>query len=500
MRAPPQPPGALASVPLSRWMLLGGTATILLLVFHYYWPLTRFFFSQDDFYFLEKASHGFRASMEQHFNTRPGHFRPLTKGLYFLVMWPLFGMNPVPYHVASLLLHATNSILAGAVLRRLGVSTVMSWAAALLFAANVTNLEAVAWISCVQQLMGATFAFIALIWGVDALSTKSRTPLIGATIAYLLALGSYEQTMSVPLVLMAWQWSTRGWRAMLRACSGPLLPMLLLLFVYCVYALGVRGIPHTGPYEMWMGGNVLNNVRQYSGSVFAFWLIYPYFDLPVGFRGSHIVWCALIAWFVFRGKQRQLAFGCSAFLLFLAPVLFIQYHVFSFHLYIPAIGASYLLAAAADSLVEALAIPWRRYVRATAMCAMVLVAAGSTVAVRKNLTNYCSDDVKIPKLRVLRRAVLAEEICSGVAQHWPGGSRLALVYAGDPGMGNWGNIQSAISDGIALRLVLHQPTLEVVFLLPSEGRDVPEDQVMIVTELGRTFTFPQYQTVRSHYP
>ena len=222
MRSPPRPPSARVSIadPAPPWMFLAGSLATLLFVFYCFWPLTQFFFSQDDFHFLEKASLGLRSSMEQHFNTRPGHFRPLTKGLYFLVMWPLFGLNPIPYHIVSLVLHAGNAILAGVVLRRLGVSYVMSWLAALLFAANVNNLEAVGWISCVQQLLGATFAFVALIWGVDALATRSRKRVIGATIAYGLALASYEQTMAVPLVLIAWHGFRAGWRSALHACRG----------------------------------------------------------------------------------------------------------------------------------------------------------------------------------------------------------------------------------------------------------------------------------------
>lgn len=476
-----------------------GCATCAFFIFYCYWPLTRYFFSQDDFYFLEKASSGFRASVDQFFNTRPGQFRPLTKGLYFLVMWPLFGLNPVPYHVVSLVLHAVNTILSGVVLRRLGVSRTMSWIAALLFAANVSHLEAVAWISCVQELMGATFAFLALIWGIDAMRGKSRMAVIAAPVAYLLALCSYEQTVAVPLVLIALRWSRWGWRSALRACARPLLPMLVLLGAYSAYMLILRGLPQGGPYEMGIGSNVLANLSQYAGSVFAIWLIYPYVDLPLGLRGSHVIWLALIAWFLVRRMRWQLAFGCAAFLLFLAPVLFIQHHVFSFHLYLPAIGAWFLIATAADSVVEMLAASWRRNARLALACTVVLAGLGSTSAVRKNMTNYCSAEVKIPQLRVLRRAVLAEKVCSDVSRRWNGGSRLSLVYGGRQDLGNWTNIQSAISDGSALRLVLRQPTLAVTLTLPGETADIPTNEMMIVTELGETFTYSQYQTIVARY-
>jgi hypothetical protein len=120
--------------------------------------------------------------------------------------------------------------------------------------------------------------------------------------------------------------------------------------------------------------------------------------------------------------------------------------------------------------------------------------------VRSNVTNYCSDDVRIPQVRVLRRAVLAERVCTDVTLRWPGGSRLALVYVGRQDTGNWGNIQSAISDGRALRLVLRQPELPVAMVLPSETADIPTSQMMLVTELGEAFTYKQYQTIRARHP
>jgi hypothetical protein len=481
-------------------VLLLASALIICFVFYCYWPLTRFFFSQDDFYFLDKASSGFRASMEQFFNARPGHFRPLTKGLYFLVAWPLFGLNPVPYHVVSLALHALNSILAGVLLRRLGISTVMSWIAVVLFAANVSHLEAVAWISCAQQLFGATFAFAALIWGVDALAKTSRRYVVAATVAYALALGSYEQTLAVPLVLILWQWMKQGWREAAHACRGTLLPMLLLLLVYGVYVIAVRGLPHDGPYAMWIGRNVIDNISEYAGSVFAIWLIYPYLDLPPGLRGSHIVWLALIAWYVIRRKPRELGFGCATFVLFLAPVLLMHYHVFSFHLYLPAIGAWYLLGGIGDSVTETLRSSWQRSLRIATACVVVLAAVGSTLAVRKNVTNYYSEDVKIPQLRVLRRAALADRVCADVVQHWQGSEQLTLVYVGDPAYGNWGNIKCALSDGRALRLVLHQPNLVVAFVLPAESGAVTAEHLMIVTELGQTLTPLEYQRLQRYQP
>jgi hypothetical protein len=87
-----------------------------------------------------------------------------------------------------------------------------------------------------------------------------------------------------------------------------------------------------------------------------------------------------------------------------------------------------------------------------------------------------------------------------VARNWDGGEQISLVYSGDPAYGNWGNIKCALSDGRALRLVLHQPNLAVNFLLPSESAGVDPQHMMVVTELGQTLTTSEYQRLQQYRP
>ena len=105
--------------------------------------------------------------------------------------------------------------------------------------------------------------------------------------------------------------------------------------------------------------------------------------------------------------------------------------------------------------------------------------------------------MRIPRIFVLRRAVLADQVCRDVSERWAGGTHLALVYGGRQDSGNWGNIQSALANGSALRLVLNEPELAVSFILPSQIGALPPEETMIVTELGHTYTFPQYQAFLS---
>jgi hypothetical protein len=469
-------------------MPLVGAAGFVLFALICYWPITRFFFAQDDFVFLERASQGIGESLSSYFNTRPGQFRPLTKGLYFLGMWPVFGLNAFPYHLVSIVLHAANAFLVGVLLRRMGISTIVSWLCALLFAGHLGHFEAVNWISCVQQLIGGLTCFAALILGLDALSGRRRHAAAGAAIAYALSLSSYEQGLASPMALLAWQWLRHGWRASLSAVRGPVLPMLVLLAVYCVYMFGVRGIPDKGPYVMSVGWNVLDNLRVYTGITFSFWLIYPVTGLPKGFTVSHAVWMALVVFHVWRGTHRDLLFGVACFLLLLAPVLFTAGHNHSFHLYLPAIGAMFILATAADSLA-AMAAFGRRGLATVAIVLAVVVMSASVFAARKNFYSLISKRTPLPHSFVLRRAILAERVCRDVSSRWSGGARLALVYGGRK-RANWLNIESSIAKASALRLVLNQPHLDVRFVPPAQKpvANDPNETVILVTELGECYT------------
>ncbi len=495
--SPTPSPRSTISTEWSTRASLVAVASLLAFIFFCYWPLTRFYLAQDDFSLIERADQGFRESMSPFFNFRPGQFRPLTKGLYFLFAWPIFGLHAAPYHIASLVLHAANAILVGAVLRRLGVSVLVSWVTAAIFAAHLCHLEALAWASCVQQLFGALFVFLALMFGLDALADRGRHSRLKATIAYALALCSYEQTMAAPFVLLAWLWIYRKPRDVWRAAWGPLRPMIALFAVYAVYVFVLRGMPDKGPYVMNIGSNVLVNLRDYTGLAFSVWHVYPAYRLLTDFTGAAVAWITIGALHIWLGTYRELAFGCITFLAFLGPVMFTTKHTHSFHLYVPAIGVSFLLASLAEAIRRRVGEHRGRQFAIAAICAAIVVAAGSTVAVRKNATAVLHENLPLPRTFVLRRAVIAERMSGEIRNRWTGTRRqLILVYQSPAMRMNWRNVYVALGNGSAVRLWLKQPDLDVVFVPPADLPPWSEEQeIIIYTESGYCFTLAEWEKV-----
>jgi hypothetical protein len=457
-----------------------------------FWPLVHFFFAQDDFVFLERASRGLADAAGGFFDARPGQFRPLTKGVYFALTWPLFGLHATPFHIISILLHAANALLLGAFLRRLGINSAVSRFVAVLFAVTVAYMETVAWVSCVQQLLGMLFLLIALNHGLDAMTRGAQRARVIAAVAFAAALASYEQTLAMPAVLLGAFALRHGLRASI-AGARRVWELAAMLVVYLFFVLGVRGVPADGPYVMSVGPHVLQNLREYVGVTYGLWMVFPAYGLPVGFTASHGVLLACTAWLTIRQRLADLAFGMGTFLVLLAPVLFVKDHTHSFHVYLPAIGAWYLVAAVVDDALSRVRARDARVLAASLAIAGLSCGVVSSVKLRENVHTLLNDGYPLPRSFVLRRAGLAERLRDGILQKSrlrgrPG--RLVMLYLHPEYAANWRNVHAALGQGSAVRLFLESPDLDVLFVPPAD-LPPPGDhdlEVLVYTEVGRVYT------------
>lgn len=145
-------------------------------------------------------------------------------------------LDPSIYHAFNLALHIINVLLLFALLRRLVKNDAGALAGALLFAVHPTQVEAVAWVTGMNNLLAAFFAFAALHFYLSHLDAEARTRdgrgaslrfLAGATLLFALALLSKPSSAPVPaiaLLLAWWRGETRWKRRVLE-----LVPWMLLV-------------------------------------------------------------------------------------------------------------------------------------------------------------------------------------------------------------------------------------------------------------------------------
>ena len=130
-----------------------------------------------------------------------GFYRPLLQTAY-LLLFQAFGPAPAAFHAASVLLHAVNSALVVLVVRQVQRDSGagrqsgqrLSLIAGLIFAVHPVNVDAVAWIAGMDNLLYVCFGLLAF------LAHRREGPLGGATAALLLALALFSKESALVIL------------------------------------------------------------------------------------------------------------------------------------------------------------------------------------------------------------------------------------------------------------------------------------------------------------
>ncbi len=137
-------------------------------------------------------------------------YYPLTLTTFW-IQRRLWGLNPMPYHLVNIGLHALNGLLLFVLLRRLGVAA--AWLAALVWLLHPVNVESVAWITELKNTQSGCFFLLAMLcfFRFDADGTRRWYAL--ALLCGLAAMLSKPSTVILPLaLLLAIWWNHRQWR------------------------------------------------------------------------------------------------------------------------------------------------------------------------------------------------------------------------------------------------------------------------------------------------
>ena len=109
--------------------------------------------------------------------TRPyfANFLPLHLVSY-MVDYSFWKLNPVGYHLQSVLLNAANAVLAFWVVRRLLGGFLPALIAALLFAVHPSHVEAVAWVSIRKDVLSTTFLLLTVLFYLRSIGGRALKP------------------------------------------------------------------------------------------------------------------------------------------------------------------------------------------------------------------------------------------------------------------------------------------------------------------------------------
>ncbi|PWU14070.1 MAG: hypothetical protein C5B50_17950 [Verrucomicrobia bacterium] len=205
------------------FVLIIGTLIAYLPVWH-----AGFIWDDDGFLYKNPLIHKPDGLYRFWFTTQAPDYFPLTSTSLWLE-WRLWGMNPLGYHLANVLLHAASSVLLWRVLAQVRVPG--AWFAAAIFAVHPVNVQSVAWITERKNTLAMVFVLLCVLWYVKSRTSEvqgSKFKVQGSrlgevfrvqgsgnsgTVCYLLSLGAFllallskTSVAPLPFVLLLCEW------------------------------------------------------------------------------------------------------------------------------------------------------------------------------------------------------------------------------------------------------------------------------------------------------
>jgi len=354
--------------------LAARAALVVAVVIVYHNALWASFFD-DDYQWLV-GSWSFHPAQVVAFSSMTHFYRPVID-VYFAVMTPLLRGSPILFHEANIVLHAINVLVIFALARRIGGGDLFGWVAALFFAVQPSDIDAIAWVGALAEAVGALFGSLSLLWFLRWREERRPSLRQLSIAAYALALLTHESSvMFLPVLFLAdlLIWRVRkdppSTTASQIATSGADLPgprtfgpYIALTVVYLAVDVWINSrnyVVSQGYYTL--GFHIVTNALNYIDALY------------VG-RRNWVNYAAIaigIVILLVRGNSR-VRFATCWMLLALAPFVSFNWGNTSRYLYQPAIGFSMLLAEAV--MVSDRALSRRMNTPRRALIVSVLVAA-----------------------------------------------------------------------------------------------------------------------------
>lgn len=328
-------------------------------------------------------------------------FYPLLFTTYWLE-YQTWGARPAGYHVMNLVLHLANVVLVILLVRRLGTSAWTALGAAAIFALHPTQVASVVWVAERKNVLSGFFYLLAFLLFLAHRSRDDWRAYGSSLGAFVAALLSKTQTVTLPGSLLATEWLLRD-TGRLRRVS----PVGLAARLAPMLALGAIMATVTNSFERASVGASWFRLPAPAARPFiaatAPWFYVATFLAPVDLSPIYPMWSvsptdptwwlALLAWplvgvALYRWRVAIGAlplWGLAQFCICLIPVIGLvpfgyQQHtlVADHYLYLANIGAAVALASWADRLAGA--ADWtrrRRVVTALGLALCVFYVAQS---------------------------------------------------------------------------------------------------------------------------
>lgn len=150
----------------------------------------------------------------------------------------LFRLNPAGHHAVNILLHTLNALLLFFALRDATKRDWESFFVSALFAVHPVNVESVAWASERKNVLSMFFLLLALYAYGKYAQQRSIFRYSGVAIAYALGLAAKPQIITLPFLLLLWDfWPLERWNPLTRSAENSDSGNRLALWRLCIEKL-----------------------------------------------------------------------------------------------------------------------------------------------------------------------------------------------------------------------------------------------------------------------
>lgn len=249
----------------------------------------------------------------------------------YMIQYALWGDNPMPYHLTSVVLHALNAALVFLLVWRLFRYRTTAVMAGLLVALHPLHVDAIAWVGALKDVISGAFVLLSLHCYLSYLRSQRRGPYVASLVLYVLAMTSKTMSALLPFLLLTIDYQQRRHNRRMELLDK--LPFFGVAVILGIVALRAQAVFPTGteadisfyhPANAWaaLGFYLLKltipiNLSVLYASTHPLWWMVVAIGLSIMFVTTTI-WMLMLS--------RDYGFGLAWFVLLATPILgFIPY-------------------------------------------------------------------------------------------------------------------------------------------------------------------------------
>ena len=415
---------------------------IILISFWLYRDTLNAYFFQDDWFSLRISRANNLYDFSRFFLPRSDviYYRPLGMQVPFFAIEKLFGVNPLAFHIFSLLTHAINIVLVFLLILSISKNKFSAIISAYLYGTSLVHYIPLYWSATYAFILGPTVFFLSFLFYIKFINNHSRKVYYLSFFLFFLGLFVNELVIILPVLLALYLWLVKR-----KSSVKPLFPFFAIATIFLLIRFYLFPPPTEGNYEISLGKHILNNLEAYllwsynwseemKAQLVNFFSFNPQFikdfkayfmtltaSLIINILFLYILPALLVVRYEWK-KISGLTFFCSLwFLLGLSPVLLFPKHVFSYYLPISLVGLLLISTTFFSTFISLIyhRIRWMAYI-------IVIIFLANWF-----YTSYVSFDFNRNVHWAPRRAQLAGNLVQNAKEEYSKPDVLSVLYVRD---------------------------------------------------------------------